>query len=221
MRHRQRILTLVCLAITVLVTASVHAETDSKIAKAPVLTVDNYGMKVTIYWTQVPNATGYVIGAMAVDDPKKLYTADMGKDTTLPTIDLWDGAAFHFAVVAYDKAGFGPLSNIVTIVISDDVDNDGDGESENEGDCDDEKQSVYSSADENCIDGIDNDCDGHIDNEDDECPADPSCCECVCGSCAEYTVTQNPHGHTCEILCTQLCALMESCGPVSSAEPCE
>ena len=51
------------------------------------------------------------------------------------------------------------------------ADNDGDGYMVCEGDCNDNNETVYPGAPEDCDDGFDNDCDGWIDMRDlDDCP---------------------------------------------------
>jgi len=85
---------------------------------APVLTASTYGVTVTVAWSPVANAVGYVLSYAPYPyaGPETIGSVDMGNQTGL-SIDLWPGAAFYVAVQAYNSAGGSGYSNIACVII--------------------------------------------------------------------------------------------------------
>ncbi len=85
---------------------------------SPVLSYQTNGVIITIAWTEVPGATGYVLSYTpypnsANDLPA---TTDVG-NTTSYAAELWNGAAYTISVRAYNSLGSGPNSNFINFTI--------------------------------------------------------------------------------------------------------
>lgn len=86
----------------------------------PSLSVTTSGINVSICWSSVPDATGYIFyyAPFPFLGPDTILSFDIGNQTNLSG-DLWDGAAFYVAVTATNNAGESGYSNIELIQIND------------------------------------------------------------------------------------------------------
>ncbi len=131
----------------------------------PIMTYDTNGLSVTISWDEVSGATGYklIYAPYPYAGPETIGHIDVAAQTS-KSFYLWEGAAYHIAVTAYDVSGESAYSNIEYFIMgpptAEWVDNDGDGYVEVDGDCDDTATGTYPGATEICGDGIDQDCNG-------------------------------------------------------------
>ncbi|MEW6571573.1 MAG: hypothetical protein AB1390_10450 [Nitrospirota bacterium] len=79
---------------------------------APTLTISQSGGDVTLSWTSVPTATGYLIGYAPYPGVDYIEVLDVGKTTSF-SFDLFSGSvAYYVVVVPYNANGLGGLSNI-------------------------------------------------------------------------------------------------------------
>lgn len=135
---------------------------------APTVSYSAAGLSLTVAWTPVSGATGYMLVYapypwmpwMTMDD---IGYIEMGAATDY-SIYLWEGASYYVAALAYDAQGRSDFSNIEYFIMGPPtpqwVDNDGDGYHENSGDCDDSNAAIHPGATEICGNDIDEDCDG-------------------------------------------------------------
>lgn len=77
---------------------------------APVLNISVDGSTVTMSWTSVNNATGYVLYYADYPNAQNIGQVPMGAGNSI-TVDL-PGLALYIAVQAYNSAGPGGISNI-------------------------------------------------------------------------------------------------------------
>lgn len=131
----------------------------------PELTYAVSGLNVILSWTKVTGATGYKLyyAPSPYTGPEDFSSVDVANETSV-SFTLWQGAAYHIAVTAYDADGESVISGIENFVVDapnpENVDDDSDGYTENQGDCDDTQSSINPDATEICGDNIDQDCDG-------------------------------------------------------------
>ncbi len=81
----------------------------------PSLTVTTSGVNVSLSWTSVLEADGYIL-YYAPPDISYIDDIDMGTETSI-SLDLWEGAAFYVGVKAYNSSGSSGYSNIEFINI--------------------------------------------------------------------------------------------------------
>lgn len=72
------------------------------------------GFSVTLNWSDVSDATGYMLNyaSYPYEGPSTIESVNMGTNTTF-SADLWEGAAFYVAMQAYDETQESEYSNIV------------------------------------------------------------------------------------------------------------
>lgn len=162
--------TLICFAITALMVGNSQAS----ITENPVMTISTTGIQLSVSWTAPEGVTGYkFLFAPYPYNGETIGEIELGNITSVAA-DLWDGASYHIAILAYDLHGSTALSNIEYFIIgssnSQEVDNDGDGYSEAQGDCSDDNPSVFPGAIEHHDNQIDDDCDGFVDDNDNNFP---------------------------------------------------
>lgn len=77
------------------------------------------GVELTLSWGAVPGATGYRVyfAPSPYLGPETIESIDLGNQIEIRG-DLWIGAAFYFAIKAYDEVGEGEFSNVPLIEIS-------------------------------------------------------------------------------------------------------
>ncbi|MCP4625527.1 MAG: hypothetical protein GY850_18730, partial [bacterium] len=85
--------------------------------QAPILTVTIAGAKLTISWSAVPDSEGYIFFYAPYPDLSYIGQNDVGPLNGPFTVELWDGAAFCIAVLAYNGSEYSDPSNIVHFVI--------------------------------------------------------------------------------------------------------
>ena len=80
---------------------------------APTLTGTTAGTTVSLSWTSVVGATGYILyyAPYPYTGSDSIGNISMGTQTSM-SASLWDGAAFYVAVKAYDSKHFSGYSNI-------------------------------------------------------------------------------------------------------------
>ncbi len=80
---------------------------------SPSLTVATVGTAVTVSWTSMSGATGYLLSyaPYPYTGPDSIQSANMGEQTGI-SAKLWDGAAFYITVQAYNGAGSSNYSNV-------------------------------------------------------------------------------------------------------------
>jgi hypothetical protein len=76
------------------------------------------GLQLSISWTNVVNANGYIFSYAPApyNGLDTIRTIDMADKTSF-SVELWDGAAFFVAVQAYNDAGISTYSNIEYVEI--------------------------------------------------------------------------------------------------------
>jgi len=86
---------------------------------APTLSMSTFGTAVTVSWTPIANADGYVLSyaPWPYTGPETIKSVNVGNITGLPPINLWPGASFAVAVQAYNSAGGSAYSNIVLVIL--------------------------------------------------------------------------------------------------------
>jgi len=93
---------------------------SSQPPNAPKFLLLNSGSKLVISWTPVLDAKGYLFLYAPYLDVSYIGNIDMGTNTYLSG-ELPEGSAFYGAVVAYNDAGFGELSNIEHFVVGTEI----------------------------------------------------------------------------------------------------
>ena len=80
---------------------------------SPVMSHMANGLNITATWTWVPGATGYRIyyAPYPYSGPESIGNFDVGNTNSFSQ-PLWEGAAYYFAVSAYDTQGESGYSNI-------------------------------------------------------------------------------------------------------------
>ncbi len=86
----------------------------------PKLTVNVDGTRVTVAWTKVQNATGYILYYAPYPKMTPVNSADMG-DNNLLIVDLPIGSAYYVAVQGYNGETKGFLSNITYFIVGDNI----------------------------------------------------------------------------------------------------
>ena len=86
---------------------------------APILSASTDGVELTLTWSSVPEADGYRVyfAPSPYSGPETVESIDIGNVTAVSG-NLWTGAAFYFAVKAYDDSGEGEFSNIPLIELT-------------------------------------------------------------------------------------------------------
>jgi ELWxxDGT repeat protein len=94
-----------------------YALTDGALT-TPELTSAISGIKLTMNWNAVENATGYTVYyAPYPYNGSGEGTADLGNVTSLDA-DLWAGASLYLAIQAYNSTGTSDLSNVEIVVVN-------------------------------------------------------------------------------------------------------
>jgi len=85
----------------------------------PVLTVSTSGTTVSLSWSSVDSATGYMLfyAPSPYTGPDSIKSIDMGSQTGI-SAKLWEGAAFFVAVQAYNSFESSGYSNIGHFIIN-------------------------------------------------------------------------------------------------------
>ena len=98
------------------------AVTSDSGPEAPTLAVTTSGTTVSLSWTSVTGATGYILyyAPHPYTGPESIQTIHMGTQTTM-SANLWGGAAFYVAVKAYDSDGNSGYSNIELFILGSDA----------------------------------------------------------------------------------------------------
>jgi len=94
--------------------------------EVPALAYTTDGLTVTVSWTTVPDATGYILyyAPYPYTGPESIESIDMGEAISL-SVDLWEGAAYYIAAEAYNSDGGSGYSNIEWFVVVRDATTDG------------------------------------------------------------------------------------------------
>ncbi len=105
------------IAVAVLFLCS--AGTVSATPASPTISYTTNGLDLTVSWTSVPDATGYLLSyaPFPYTGEDSIGSLDMMEATEFP-ITLWEGASYYIAVQAYDDQGMSPYSNIDLFEIS-------------------------------------------------------------------------------------------------------
>ena len=84
----------------------------------PTLTATTSGVNLSLSWTDVPGATGYMLvyAPYPFAGVETIQSINMGYQTGL-SIDLWDGAAFYLTVTAVEGYNVSQYSNIELVQI--------------------------------------------------------------------------------------------------------
>ena len=91
--------------------------TDSKVLdEIPELTVTTEGNTVTLSWSRVRGADGYILYFGPYPYLTGIYSADMGYIDTLSG-ELPSGSAYYVMIQAYDTGGFSNFSNVGYFII--------------------------------------------------------------------------------------------------------
>jgi len=83
----------------------------------PSLSLIEDGLRITMVWTEVSNATGYKIHYATYPDRSESGVLDIGNSTSF-SVELWDRAAFFVNVEAYNEDRNSNLSNTVDFILS-------------------------------------------------------------------------------------------------------
>ena len=72
------------------------------------------GQNLSISWTKVPRATSYTLhyAPYPYTGPESINQIELPRGTTAVSYELWDGAAYYFAVTSSDPQGESDYSNI-------------------------------------------------------------------------------------------------------------
>ncbi|MBF0232681.1 MAG: SUMF1/EgtB/PvdO family nonheme iron enzyme [Desulfamplus sp.] len=91
----------------------IESEIKTTALPAPQLNLTTNDKTITMSWQSVPNAAGYILYCTPnpLTDPPVIYDINLGNMTNI-AIELWNGASFYVAIMAYNNDGFSPLSNI-------------------------------------------------------------------------------------------------------------
>lgn len=92
------------------------APTGAAPPAAPAMNITTAGQRVSVSWTPVVGAEGYVLYYAPYPSADPIGSADMGTSTSL-TVDLPPGAAYYAAVRARNADGESDYSNIGTVII--------------------------------------------------------------------------------------------------------
>jgi len=90
---------------------------------APELTATTSGLDLSLSWTAVTDATGYILSyapTSSYSGPESFITNDVGGDTSFSAV-LWEGAAFVAAVQAYNNQGVSDYSNIEPLTVDPEI----------------------------------------------------------------------------------------------------
>ena len=87
------------------------------VPSAPTISVSTNGTIVTVAWSSVPDANGYIFYYAPYPDVSYIGDIDVGNVTGPFVLDLPPGAAFYVAVQAYNIEGNSDFSNITYFVI--------------------------------------------------------------------------------------------------------
>jgi hypothetical protein len=84
----------------------------------PVLSHLTRGTNLIVYWTDVPDADGYILyyAPYPYTGPETIESMSMGEENHF-SIYLWNGAAYYIAVTAINASGESEFSNIDSFII--------------------------------------------------------------------------------------------------------
>ena len=82
------------------------------VPSAPILTATTSGLTVSLSWSAVAGATGYILYYAPYPVATPIGNADMGSQTSL-SVTLTEGAAYYVAVQANNSSGSSGYSNIL------------------------------------------------------------------------------------------------------------
>jgi hypothetical protein len=110
----KRIFSLVLISFLLCLSAKAWA-----VPAAPVMSYSTNGLNLSITWSQVPDATSYTLyyAPYPYLGPETVGSVDIGNQTRV-SVTLWEGAAFIFAITAYNPSGEGGISNIEHFVMT-------------------------------------------------------------------------------------------------------
>ena len=88
-------------------------ETLGAIPKSPVLTLSSDGKELSLSWTKVDNAEGYILYFGPFPDLSYALSIDLKKNTETRLSFLMGRKGLSFAVKAYNSGGYSDMSNVV------------------------------------------------------------------------------------------------------------
>jgi len=86
------------------------------VPSAPLLTATTSGLTVSLSWSAVPGATGYILYYAPYPAATPIGNANMGTQTSF-SVTLTGGAAYYVALKAYNNSGSSGYSNISNFTI--------------------------------------------------------------------------------------------------------
>jgi uncharacterized protein (TIGR02145 family) len=93
------------------------ANASAVVPSAPILTATTSGLAVSLSWSAVAGATGYILYYAPYPAATTIGSADMGSQTSFSTT-LPNGSAYYIAIKAYNSSGSSEYSNISNFTIS-------------------------------------------------------------------------------------------------------
>jgi len=127
----------------------------------PILSAVTNGRNLALSWNPVSGADGYFLRFVPTQEytgQESFFTYDVGNQANF-SIELEPGDRYTLALQAYKGGDISGYSDIVNIIIDDDIDNDNDGYIQGE-DCNDHDASIHPGAIDIAGDGIDQNCSG-------------------------------------------------------------
>jgi hypothetical protein len=89
----------------------------STVPGAPLQSVSINGSVATVSWTPVATAEGYIFVYAPYGTLDYIESIDLGNRTAISMNLLWGNVGYYTAVLAYNKNGAGPYSNILYFVM--------------------------------------------------------------------------------------------------------
>ncbi|MGE0085708.1 MAG: hypothetical protein AB7S75_14965 [Desulfococcaceae bacterium] len=89
-----------------LIPGNVHAVS----LDTPEIKIKSYCLHATVSWEKIENAIGYELWYMPYGEHDAWNYIDLDADTEELSAELWDGAHFHIALIAYNKEGWSDYS---------------------------------------------------------------------------------------------------------------
>ena len=77
----------------------------------PQIKVKSYCLNATVSWKKIANATGYEFWYRPYEEPDNWNYVDLDADTDHISGELWDGAHFYVALIAYNAEGWSDYSD--------------------------------------------------------------------------------------------------------------
>ena len=113
MRLKRCLFVMIAIALMAIFSSAAQA-----VSSPPIFSVIVAGTRVTVFWSAVEGATGYLLSyaPSPYTGPDSIVTLDMGAQNTL-SVDLQPGAAYIAALQSRDSTGLSAYSNIEEIKI--------------------------------------------------------------------------------------------------------